>query len=355
MKISMSSLSVSIALTLSLLGPASSQTPIEIPGHKGEVITFPNGVASFADKVVDFQPGSPKPKQSVLDPAKALGVPDYPTKKNDAYTSFGKGGFMIVEFVDNRLVDIEGDDLYIFEVGPDVEDMNVEISENGTTWIGVGKIFGSTSYIDIRPFVKPGQQFRFVRLTDDPNEGDHSGSTPGADLDAVGAIGSIKAPSPQANNNAPNSGPNVPSTVTPKASRFFDAVVFFLPGKNTIEWSDTYPQRILGEPDQTTMGGGSLNLGEGGSVVVAMLDHLAIDGQGSDIVVYGELKGPLKVDVSADGNTWQTLGNVDAGKTSLELGPNRSARYVRLVDVNDGSWGSRIDAIGAVFTQKLTR
>jgi OOP family OmpA-OmpF porin len=44
------------------------------------------------------------------------------------------------------------------------------------------------TYIDISPFVKPGDTFHYVRLTDlKTNCGE---SWPGADIDAVGAVGS---------------------------------------------------------------------------------------------------------------------------------------------------------------------
>lgn len=350
--------------TLALMGPAWSQTPLEVKGKKGDVITFPHGAASFADKVVNFQPGTPLPKKSALESTSALGVPDF---KNDrGYVSLGKGGVVTLEFVDNRLVDVDGNDLYIFEVGPDVEAMSVEISEDGNSWISVGRVEGSTAYVDIGPYVTKDQVFRFVRLTDDPNEGGHGGGTPGADLDAVGAIGSVNAadvkPQPSANNgtstNNSTASHNNAGTTTQdnnQASEFFNAVLFYLPGQNQIEWADTYPQRIIGRPDQQTMGGGSLVLGEGGSVVVGLMDHTAVNGHGSDLVVYGDLKGPLQVDVSMDGTTWSTLGNVAPAAGRIELGANRQARYVRLVDLNDNLWGSRIDSVGAVYVHPLPR
>ncbi|MGM0631626.1 MAG: hypothetical protein ACQETO_00470, partial [Pseudomonadota bacterium] len=33
----------------------------------------------------------------------------------------GHGGELVVHFTDNRLIDVAGSDLYVFEVGPDVE------------------------------------------------------------------------------------------------------------------------------------------------------------------------------------------------------------------------------------------
>ena len=99
-----------------------------------------------------------------------------------------------MEFTDNFLTG-SGDnslDLWLFEVGPDVEDTFVEISKDGSAWTSVGEVFGSTAGIDIDAFgFDSTDLFSHVRLTDDPNEGGVTGATAGADIDAVGAISTI--------------------------------------------------------------------------------------------------------------------------------------------------------------------
>ena len=125
----------------------------------------------------------------------------HPTSSAGAaeYASLGDGGSITLEFVDNRLTG-SGDsnaDLWVFEIGPDVEDTFVEISTNGVTWSAVGKVLGSTRGVDIDAFgFTQSDQFRFVRLTDDTAEGAQSGGTVGADIDALGAISSVAAPPP---------------------------------------------------------------------------------------------------------------------------------------------------------------
>jgi hypothetical protein len=177
---------------LLLTCPGLGQEPLKMEVKDGQTVFFPHGTASFADQVVTFQPGTPPAEADFSVPFSALGPPDYDKKKDGTkFVSLGKGGILVVEFVDNRLVDVEGDDLYIFEIGPTVEGTTVAISVDGETWFEVGKVQGSTSSVDIKPFSKPGQQFRFVRLTDDPTEGNHRGRTAGADIDAIGAIGSV--------------------------------------------------------------------------------------------------------------------------------------------------------------------
>ena len=111
----------------------------------------------------------------------------------------GRGGSLTLRFLDNRLTgsDDARPDLHIFEIGPDVEDTFVSISKNGTDWFDVGKVFGSTSSIDIDFYdFDTSDEFAYVRLVDDPNEGNSGGATVGADIDAVGAISTVPIPLP---------------------------------------------------------------------------------------------------------------------------------------------------------------
>ena len=170
-------------------------------------VEFPQGVASFADGVQSYSPAVPGPSAPHLGASNSLGAPNYAGVNSCASTascsfvSLGDGGTLIVEFVDNRLTgsDSSAFDLWIFEVGPDVEDTFVAISKDGQTYFDVGKVLGSTRGIDIDAFGWGiGDQFRFVRLIDDTNEGGQgSGGSVGADIDAVGAISSVAAPVPE--------------------------------------------------------------------------------------------------------------------------------------------------------------
>ncbi|SMD08914.1 protein of unknown function [Fulvimarina manganoxydans] len=160
-------------------------------------ITFPLGDVSFADRVIAYDPafsGGNVPSATYQTPAGAIGAPD--ASSAGTYVSLGAGGRLIVAFDDNVLLASGNSDpeLHIFEIGPDVEDQFIEISADGVNWISVGKVDGSTDSIDIDPFlaaagVSVATPFRFVSIVDDINEGDKSGSTVGADIDAVGAIG----------------------------------------------------------------------------------------------------------------------------------------------------------------------
>lgn len=164
-------------------------------------VTFPQGVASFADRVEANNvhiSARGEPTAPYRNAAWALGPPDYAgagcTLATCTNVALGVGGSITLEFVDNRLTGSGSAalDLWIFEIGPQVEDTFVEISKDGVTYTSVGKVAGATAGIDIDAFgFGPGDEFRFVRLTDDPALDGTTGAAVGADIDAVGAISSV--------------------------------------------------------------------------------------------------------------------------------------------------------------------
>lgn len=165
-------------------------------------VEFPLGAVSFADKVVSAQLG-PLTIPPYDDPLTTIGIPDYvpkPIGQPDNTLALGNGGSIVLEFVDNRLIDQDaveyGRDLFIFEAGGAVESFSVEISKDGNSYLSVGTLVGQPTGVDIKPFISPGDVFRFVRITD-ANAGRSGSPFAGADIDAVGAIGSI-VPEPMA-------------------------------------------------------------------------------------------------------------------------------------------------------------
>ncbi len=161
-------------------------------------IDFPAGDLSFMDQVVSYSPvGVGIPTAPHRNPLTALGRPDFNGDNNCTgdprctFVSLGSGGNIVLRFLDNSLTG-SGDsafDLHVFEIGPDIEDTFVDISKDGVDWFSIGKVLGSTGSLDIDRFgFGPTDFFFFVRLTDDPNEGDITGIQVGADIDSVGAI-----------------------------------------------------------------------------------------------------------------------------------------------------------------------
>jgi len=162
-------------------------------------ITFPHGDAAFADRVVDYVAASCV-RDAYDDPEEALGPPD-------AYCGGCEGcdgcdtnavslgfrlsvidnrGYLVLEFVDNVLMDVPGDDLFIYNTNHNPA--RVEISSDGYSFIFVGEIVGYPGGIDIAPYANADDTFRYVRLSDVPADEDHS-DCPGPSIDAVGAMG----------------------------------------------------------------------------------------------------------------------------------------------------------------------
>ena len=133
----------------------------------------------FADEVINARVG----KTSYSDPSDALDKP------NDNEVSLGTATapcefYIELGFVDNILVNGQGDDLRVIEVGA-VEPTDVFVDQDGS-WVKVGQIGGGDRSIDLSPAVPDGFETRAVRLCD-VDDVDTSGS-PGADIDAVATL-----------------------------------------------------------------------------------------------------------------------------------------------------------------------
>ncbi len=168
-------------------GRPDKDCPGLVYGTGKRAICLPLGQLSFADVAVSFKPGA-KPSRTPFDfPGSALGEPDYRSTTSADFISLGCDGELVVQFTDNVLVDVEGVDLYIFEIGPIVERTELAISVDGREWVEVGVIEGARSDVDIRPFAKKGERYGFVRLR---NAGKACGGNhAGADIDAIAAVG----------------------------------------------------------------------------------------------------------------------------------------------------------------------
>ncbi|WP_350286623.1 OmpA family protein [uncultured Croceitalea sp.] len=153
-------------------------------GHMRKAVYLPLGKLSFADRVVKAY----HPQLMTQQKNNVLGEPDvikgFDVEDITGIHSLGLGGNLTIQFTDNALTNVNGPDLYIFEIGQ-IEPTNLEISKDGKTWIKVGKIDGGVSEVDIAPFVKQGELFYYVRLTDLKMDS----GLPGADVDAIAAIG----------------------------------------------------------------------------------------------------------------------------------------------------------------------
>jgi outer membrane protein OmpA-like peptidoglycan-associated protein len=163
----------------------------QYPDGHGGMVTLPQGAISFADTVINYIPGIPPPIKHNANPQDAIGVPDFNADSISGFVSLGVGGELVLAFTDNALINIPGNDLYIFECGRYVEETYLYVSKDAKKWINAGKIKGGNALVDIGDSTQPGDIFRYIKLIDAKTKTNDS-KWPGADIDAVAAIGSAK-------------------------------------------------------------------------------------------------------------------------------------------------------------------
>jgi outer membrane protein OmpA-like peptidoglycan-associated protein len=159
-------------------------------GHGG-IVKLPQGDISFADTVISYKAGNPTPIKHNSNPQDAVGFPDFRADSISGFVSLGVGGELVLSFINNALINIPGNDLYVFECGRYIEETYLFVSKNGVNWISVGKINGGNALVDIGDSTKPGDIFRYIKLVDAKTK-TNDRMWPGADIDAVAAIGSAK-------------------------------------------------------------------------------------------------------------------------------------------------------------------
>lgn len=149
--------------------------------NQGGLVFLPLGKLSFADVVISHDKGKNNGGAHAQD---ALGSPNSGMNSRENFCNLGLSGALVLAFKDNVLIDVNGPDLFVFEVGQ-IETTDLYISENGNDWIAVGSISGGMAEVDIAEHVNPGQSFSYLKLVDRETQS----PVPGADIDAVAAIG----------------------------------------------------------------------------------------------------------------------------------------------------------------------
>lgn len=179
------SLLLAVLLVCSLM-PTAFAADYYFTDRNGNQMMAPDG--AFATQVVQFIPGNPWTKVAEEQKtSNALGQPDYKEKSGigSGDLTLGAGGVLVLKF-DVAIYDGDGLDIYVFEVGDDVEPTKVEVSQDLYTWYEVGTASGKTAGVDLNGKVPAGARFSYVRLTDlkkYPNS-----RWPGADIDAVSGL-----------------------------------------------------------------------------------------------------------------------------------------------------------------------
>ena len=226
--------SILFIISILLIGlTASAQIPVNLIKFKKyyrlknqSQVFIPLGNVSFADTIIDFKEGNPKASPEYSDPLAAIGEPDYQKYLDQSYVSLGCQGQITAVFKDNGFIDIEGPDLYFFEIGPSIEAFKVEISSDNINWINIGKVDGGTSAIDIARARIPKEEesiYYYVRITDLASF--CSGPTAGADIDAIGTVGAVLKLNVEANLLFDTDKYDLKQTALEKLEEFKDVIV----------------------------------------------------------------------------------------------------------------------------------
>lgn len=181
---------ISMVLAAAMLAgamPGALAAETEFTDRNGQKFTVPDN--AWATRVVSFEPGSPWTSYDIhIDPALVLGKSDWNGKtlaSSRGAVTLGAGGVLVLEY-NIGIYDGDGDDIYVFEIGDQVEPTEVEVSKDLTTWYEVGTAEGRTAGVDLRGKVPEDTRFRYVRLTDLKKY--PGGDWPGADIDAVAGL-----------------------------------------------------------------------------------------------------------------------------------------------------------------------
>jgi len=133
-----------------------------------------------------------------------------------------------------------------------------------------------------------------------------------------------------------------------------DLVIAYNPGPGAnAAYKD--PKKALGEPDLVDQPccEGMVQLGRGGSILLAFTDNVIVDRPGPDFQIYGESAKDdfLLVEVSADGQIWYTYPRVSESPGGLDLA-DVGLEYASLVWLTDlqpaTKTGAEVDAVVAI-------
>lgn len=339
--------------------------------RNGNIITVP--VEAFAAEVINFAPGYPwTTDPDNIDPQITLGLPDSSDGSNSTGDlCLGYGGSLVLR-LGMEAYDGYGNDIYIFEVGGNIEDTKVEVSSDLQTWYEIGIAKGRTDGLDFAGKVPENMGFQYVRVTD--YGAFDGGDWPGADIDAVCGLNVrpvTSSSSDTTGNSTGNNDNNKTYTFEDRNGKIFtvpvgafaDRVMGFEHGDPWTSDSDNQdPNLVLGLPDSSNASNstGDLCLGDRGRLIVR-LGVPFFDGPGNDVYIFevGPDVEQTKVYVSSDLENWYFIGMAEGRTAGLDLAgevpEGMTFYYVGLIDGDEKSSGSYpgadIDAVCALNTR----
>jgi hypothetical protein len=147
-----------------------------------------------------------------------------------------------------------------------------------------------------------------------------------------------------------------PGAAPTPGSPFADQIVAYNPGQGqNQQYAD--PQTALGAPDlvEQPCCSGMLQLGAGGSILLAFTDNVVRDESGPDLQVFGESARDdfILVEVSDDGEIWRSYPMADECPSAFDLADVglEEVAFVRITDVQPGTvTGAELDAVEALHS-----
>lgn len=152
----------------------------------------------FAARIIEFSPGKPAASEQDNLTSGALAAIDFFGERSDnpgRVIALGCGGTLVAAFSHHAVVDSDGPDLRVHEIGNHVEPHTVDVSADLIEWHRLGTSDGGVSEFDLAAADLSGMSFKFVRVTDITTERDHCVDTrwPGSDIDGVVALNNSEA------------------------------------------------------------------------------------------------------------------------------------------------------------------
>jgi MYXO-CTERM domain-containing protein len=337
-------------------------------------VQFPEGAASFADEASFFPNDATGIGPEYSYPVDALGVPDYNEDRDTGYISIGNTpdrgvqSELLIEFIDNKLINGPGDDLVIFEVGPNVEDVEVAIAADDGPWENLGPVDSSTGLVDLQDYAVPDIEYNFVRIRD-IRDGETSFSPRGGpDIDAVGAINTVVEGGGDATCTQLTGSSEVYGgrNFTHGAVSFADQLVWYDDG--TAGSSRIDALNALDEPDgKASPLGSPSSTADAAQLTVLFKDNYLRDVPGDDLYIFQlePQSDAYDVAVSPEGDRWYGLGRLQGRDSVVDLADfdvpaGETFRFVRLTAdpdrraTNTQFIPPEIDAIGAIASCDVT-
>lgn len=157
--------------------PTSSPHPTDSPTSTPS----PTPGTTCVDHVLAYSPG-PGAKDAYSDPSAILGPPDIVESPCcQGMVQLGRGGVIVLAFVDNAVIDGPGPDLQIYGESARDDYIRVEVSQDLETWFAFPTVDESPGGLDLQDVGL--ERVLYVRITDV-----QPATATGAELDAVIAL-----------------------------------------------------------------------------------------------------------------------------------------------------------------------